>query len=140
MIRYVAGFMFNLDKTKLALIRKNRPEWQKGFLNGIGGKIDGEEHSFETMTREFEEETGYKTYWYDWWPLVTLKGQKGEWEVDVFYAMKNVLSELKNMTDESIEIIDVANIDNEKVLSNIPWLIKMCFDNRLIYGEIKCKS
>lgn len=140
MDKYVAGLMFNSDRTKVALIRKTRPDWQKGFLNGIGGKIDGEEHSFDAMTREFEEETGYKTYWYDWWPLVTLKDINNQWVVEFYCSAKDILSELKTMTDEKIEIIDVANIDNEKVLSNIPWLIKMCFDNRLIHGEIKCKS
>src|SRR5687767_2261708 len=51
------------------LVRKARPEWQAGLLNGIGGKIqhlpirpqDTElrwESSLEAMRREFTEETG----------------------------------------------------------------------------------
>lgn len=34
--KYVVGFAFDLTLTMVALIRKNRPEWQMGLLNGIG--------------------------------------------------------------------------------------------------------
>jgi hypothetical protein len=34
----VAGFLFRNNDTEVALIRKNKPDWQKGKLNGIGGK------------------------------------------------------------------------------------------------------
>ncbi len=138
MINYVVGFMFNLDKTKVALIRKNRPEWQNGLLNGIGGKNNDGEHSLSAMTREFEEETGVKTFWYDWWPITTLTAQNKKWQVDVYWAI-GLLDNLKNTTDEKIEIIDVTNIDNEKTISNIPWLIKMCLDKQVIFGQIKCR-
>lgn len=138
-MNYVVGFMFNKDKTKVALIRKNRPDWQKGFLNGIGGKNNENEHSLNAMVREFEEETGYKTYYYDWHPLVGLEGVNKEWRVDAYYSMMDSLDKLKSTTDEQIEIIDVSNIDNETALSNLPWLIKMCLDTRFIFGEIKCR-
>jgi 8-oxo-dGTP pyrophosphatase MutT (NUDIX family) len=55
---YVLGFVFNLDKTKVALMRKTKPEWQRGRLNGIGGKIELGETSITAMHREFKEETG----------------------------------------------------------------------------------
>ncbi len=38
MKNYVAGLMFSQDKTCVALIVKNKPDWQKGLLNGIGGQ------------------------------------------------------------------------------------------------------
>ena len=37
-MKYVAGFMFSEDRRLVALIRKSKPEWQKGKLNGIGEK------------------------------------------------------------------------------------------------------
>jgi hypothetical protein len=40
MNRYVAGLAFSEDGTRVALIRKNRPLWQIGFLNAIGGHIE----------------------------------------------------------------------------------------------------
>lgn len=48
MKEYVLGFAFNRERTKIVLILKNRPDWQKGKYNGIGGKI---EPSDETADR-----------------------------------------------------------------------------------------
>lgn len=78
-MNYVCGFMCSWDLQNFLLIRKTHPEWQKGKLNGIGGKIElkkayiGEilihqgnapenyETPFEAMIREFYEETGITT-------------------------------------------------------------------------------
>lgn len=49
---YVAGFMFNEDRTRVALIEKQKPDWQRGKLNGIGGKIEDDESPVEAMTSE----------------------------------------------------------------------------------------
>ncbi len=43
MKRYVAGLMFSKDEKYVALVIKNKPDWQKGLLNGIGGKIEEED-------------------------------------------------------------------------------------------------
>ena len=41
--RYVLGFLFRDNCTSVVLIRKDKPRWQAGLLNGVGGKInDGE--------------------------------------------------------------------------------------------------
>ncbi len=37
---YVVTFLFTPDLQKVWLIEKQKPEWQKGCLNGIGGKIE----------------------------------------------------------------------------------------------------
>ncbi len=39
MERYVVGFCFNGDMSKVVLIQKNRPAWQVGKLNGVGGMV-----------------------------------------------------------------------------------------------------
>ena len=57
-VKYVAGFLFNPTMDSVVLVKKNRPEWQKGFYNGVGGHIEQGENPFDAMTREFEEETG----------------------------------------------------------------------------------
>ena len=38
--KYVVGFMFNPTEDAVLLIRKTHPAWQKGKLNGVGGRID----------------------------------------------------------------------------------------------------
>ncbi len=40
---YVLGFAFDEDYEWVALIKKNRPQWQAGKLNGVGGKIEPNE-------------------------------------------------------------------------------------------------
>ena len=40
MREYVCGFLFSPDRKKVLLIRKRRPAWQAGKLNGVGGKVD----------------------------------------------------------------------------------------------------
>lgn len=56
--KYVVGFLFDESKQHVALIRKARPAWQYGKLNGIGGHIEKNETPLQAMRREFFEETG----------------------------------------------------------------------------------
>ena len=59
---YVCGFLFQGDDLdKVALIKKKRPAWQAGKLNGIGGSIESGETPLNAMRREFFEETGKVT-------------------------------------------------------------------------------
>lgn len=41
-------------------VRKNKPSWQKGFLNLPGGAVEPGETPEQAAIRELEEETGYK--------------------------------------------------------------------------------
>jgi len=70
---YVLGFVFNKSRTKVALIKKNRPEWQAGKLNGIGGKIEENEACVDAMSREFLEETGYFIERNEWRHVLTME-------------------------------------------------------------------
>lgn len=57
MKHFVLGFIFNRQKDEVLLVEKKRPEWQKGFWNGIGGKIKLDETPWDAMDREAFEET-----------------------------------------------------------------------------------
>ena len=136
-MKYVAGFMFNLARTEVALIRKTKPEWQKGFLNGIGGKIEEGECEIDAMCREFEEETGLKTYYYDWKHLIDLKSKK-DWTVSFYYChqLTNDFAGIKTTTEEDVVIIKVSDLETENVIPNLRWLIRMCLDDEILGGEI----
>jgi len=56
---YTCGFLFWRDE--VLLVRKTRPDWQAGLLNGIGGKMERGEEPLPSMVREFREETGLLT-------------------------------------------------------------------------------
>src|SRR5271167_3288640 len=55
---YVVGFLIDPTLSKVVLIRKVNPEWQRGLLNGVGGKVEPGEDATTAMHREFEEEAG----------------------------------------------------------------------------------
>jgi hypothetical protein len=49
--RYVAGFLFDSALHNVLLIEKQKPEWQVGMLNAIGGKIEGDELPMDAKCR-----------------------------------------------------------------------------------------
>ena len=99
--KYVVGFMFDDSMEKVVMIRKNRPDWQKGLLNGVGGGILPGECSLHAMMREFEEETGVKTIASTWAHVCTLRFPYAEVE---FFAAKNsrCVGVARTTTDEEI--------------------------------------
>jgi len=53
---YVLVYAFAGDE--FVLVRKKKPEWQKGRLNLVGGKVEPNEPSIDAAIRELQEETG----------------------------------------------------------------------------------
>lgn len=140
--KYVLGFCFNEDYSKVALIRKNRPGWQKGLLNGIGGKVDGTESDLEAMTREFTEETSVRVEY--WRRFATMKSMPNgarafvnnrweehpdpeNWEVAVFASniSDELFDQLKTTTDEPVTTLPIALLDYFKTIDNIKWLVNL---------------
>ena len=74
MQQYVCGFLFSVDRSRVLLIRKNRPAWQAGKLNGVGGKVEPGESIQKAMTREFREEAGLTLAEAQWQHVLTLTG------------------------------------------------------------------
>jgi 8-oxo-dGTP diphosphatase len=125
--KYVLGLLFNQNLTEVALIRKNRPDWQKGYLNGIGGKVEENESIQEAMRREFFEETGCVLY--DWESIGEMEGDN--FIVYVFKRAAMTLHGVKTMTDEEVIKVKVDEIylRRNEMISNIPWLIYACLDD-----------
>ena len=74
-LNMVVGFMFTPDRSRVVLIKKLRPTWQVGLLNGVGGRVREGEPPMQAMIREFEEETGVREE--NWESLCALKFKKG---------------------------------------------------------------
>jgi 8-oxo-dGTP diphosphatase len=141
MKEYVCGFLFTEDKKKVVLIRKNKPEWQKGLLNGIGGKA--EESDFNSkfaMSREMYEETGLMTFIDDWVPLCTINTKDELTTVDFFYTIAKRPFTIKQLTSEKIILFPIKNINKVPCIPNLRWLIPMCFDPQHISGIIICNA
>lgn len=120
MTEYVAGFMFEGDR--VALVVKNRPAWQAGKMNGIGGHVELGEFPHQAMVREFYEETGVSTSTDDWFNFVRLEGT--DFAVEFFFA-HGKLSALKSTTDKQIVKTPVDHVRADNAIPNLTWLIPM---------------
>ena len=100
--RYVLGFAFNLLGTRVVLIEKNRPAFQKGYLNGIGG-ITKYEALQDAMVREFKEETGLETETGAWQRKIVMKKASADIHVFVAYLSEHQLSEVKDCRNVYID-------------------------------------
>jgi len=123
MQEYVTGFLFDKHEQMVALVKKNRPEWQAGRWNGIGGKIEPGEIPADAMRREFWEETGLQID--EWTHFITIFGK--EFRVHFFYSHADypILNEVQTKTDEVIEVWYIDNLSEEPIIANLKWLIPM---------------
>lgn len=113
MKKYVVGFMFSEDRQWVALIRKNRPDWQAGKLNGIGGKIEEGEIPVDALIREFREETGVETTINDWMMIGKIEGQESR--VFIGRCFSDKVFDVETTTDEVVSLHRVDPIPNGTV-------------------------
>ncbi len=122
---YVVGFIMDpgYDKT-VVLIKKNSPDWQKGKLNGIGGKIEWNERPMDAMIREGNEEAGVLCEWKEFCHLTDDKTYKVYFFVSLDpTAVKNA----KTMTEEEIIKCDFYDLP-DNTLWQLRWLIPLALD------------
>jgi 8-oxo-dGTP diphosphatase len=127
MIRYVLGFAFDLTD-RVALIQKQRPDWQKGLWNGIGGKVEPYDSSnHDAMEREFREETGVTIGAHLWRPVARMVCE-GVWECLVFTVRHEDVGRVKSMTDEYVRLCTCNWFERHKheAIENVPSLIELC--------------
>ena len=135
--KYVAGLIFSHDKSKVLLIRKNRPEWQSGFLNAIGGKIGKEESAISAMIRQCDAEAECWTEPKDWAHVLTLRFLHAEIEFYATIRPKDSVFfdpnlKLISPTDEQLEVIDLSSLQlRNDVVYNLRSLIPLALDRLL---------
>lgn len=129
---YVVGFMFDNTITNVALIRKLKPAFQKGLLNGIGGKVEDGERPVHAMQREFKEESNYPHNDPVWNHFAGMGGANNDGsEFDVqFYCCIGEPNDVKSKEEEQIEVHQVTSIlsRKEETLGNVPWLVSLAID------------
>ena len=133
---YVCGFLFSPDRARVLLIRKARPAWQAGKLNGLGGKIERGESALQAMRREFREEAGADVA--EWQHVLTLSGADDAgsgrgWAGHFFRAFGDV-DAARPMTDEQLEIHPAAAVPWDTI-PNLRWIIPLMLDDEPVEGR-----
>lgn len=143
MRHYVVGFLFGDNRKCVALIKKQRPAWQKGLYNGIGGHVEQRDSRpvnsivttyYTAMVREFEEETTVKvTEWKYFCSIIhsESKSNSGPWTVHFFKSFQEVAT-LQSPTDEQVSWWHVNAVCcdlNDYFVPNLRWLIPMALED-----------
>jgi len=126
MTKYVAGLLFSPSREHVLLIRKNRPAWQAGKLNGIGGHIEEGEIPLAAMMREFKEETGMSVK--NWKHFCKLSGDG--WQVEWYKSFDKVVYRGHACDEGDISWFPVQAVVNGGGLPipNMRWLLMLALD------------
>lgn len=124
---YVLGFVFDLKMENVVLIRKKKPAWQEGLLNGVGGKIEPGESPLQAMIREYEEEANLRLWPSTWNYLATVAGD--DWFMSCYYAVGNIIYEFAETPDGAEEEIEKwpvwAVLGAVDIIPNLRYLIPL---------------
>lgn len=131
---YVVGFLFNRTMSHVVLIKKNKPKWQAGLLNGVGGKVEAGESALQAMIREFHEEAGMVVE--NWQFFLELKQteQPDAWDVFFFRAIMYDEKALLSNTSEPVDWYPIVggSIQGTAVVPNLHWLVPLAMDGNVV--------
>jgi 8-oxo-dGTP diphosphatase len=139
--RYVLGFVFDSTCRRVLLLRKKYPEWQKGKLNGLGGKIEADETPAAAMDREFREEAGDCEVV----PKFTLFGRlccpRRGWEVWLFHSRlrAEIPRHLHGLDagEGECQIMFLEDLQDCPAVPNVRYLVPMARNHLLGLDEAK---
>jgi 8-oxo-dGTP diphosphatase len=120
---------FAILNRQVLLVRKRRPQWQAGLLNGLGGHVEPGESDVEAMVREFREECGVESQPHNWYRVCTMVGTG--WEVVVFASASIDIGAAQTTTDEEVCVRRTDDL-GLGLCSHVPWLLGMAHDSDLV--------
>lgn len=126
---YVLGFAFD-KRGAVAMILKNRPDWQAGKWNGIGGHVEKGELPVVAMEREFFEETTMRIQSTAWRECGQFK-KDANYRCSVFTAHVFDLR-VETNTEEAVKVFTrqeqalFLGTREWPCLPNIPPLLELC--------------
>lgn len=124
--QYVCGLVFDPYYTKVVLIKKNRPEWQVGMWNAVGGKLEESDGCGEAaISREFEEETGVLINPDRWIEFATLTGNGYQIAWFTTTLKDTDLFKVSTVEDEEVGLFQLTELASMNLIPNVRWLIEM---------------
>jgi 8-oxo-dGTP pyrophosphatase MutT (NUDIX family) len=132
--RYVVGFAFNGEGSRVALITKTHGPAgsdMPGTLNGLGGQVNPRESNLAAMRREFLQEAG--TMVTDWTQFAILEGDT--YRVACFrcflghYRWRSIATGVHSRTDEEVNRYSTVTLTRFALYPDVAWLIALALDN-----------
>lgn len=123
----MAGFLFSGDREEVVLVEKIRPDWQRGRLNGVGGKIEPSDPSpTAAMIREFEEEAGLRVQGWDKFCEIRRRG-----DLTHFFRSfaEGPVGHVRGAEAEKVAAYPVSEVPRLNAMPNLWWLIPMALDD-----------
>jgi 8-oxo-dGTP diphosphatase len=136
-LNMVVGLLF--ADTDVLLVQKQKPDWQKGFWNGVGGKDEPGEEPIDAMVREFFEETKIVVDRGAWRHFARETGP--DYRANFFAARlpgnfaDRPRIDPQNDAGEPLAWRDTRFISQLQVIGNLRWLIPLALDWRCIFIE-----
>lgn len=133
MKNYVVLFLFDEEGENVLLLLKNKPIYQVGKFNGVGGKIEESETPFNAIHRELYEETSYKDNSVPNMRLfATLNLQDGFMFCFSGFIMNKELKSINPAESEILKIFPVKELP-KNIMPQVEWLIPMALS--MTHGE-----
>lgn len=123
----VVGLLFSQELCWVLLIAKDRPEWQRGQLNGVGGKVEPGEEPAAALSREFLEEVGIAVPPEDWVLGVVLHG--GGQAVNFYWSIGDPHDAVRRESERPVVLTISEAIHRPDLMPNLRWIIPFCLDN-----------
>ena len=119
---YVLAFPIT-PSSRVVLIEKQRPGWQKGKLNGLGGEVEAFETHRQAVRREVREECGVD---HEEWDYVG-RMSGADWVVHVYTATSEAFYVAKTMTDEVVALhpTGAIKLGYNNMVENLPALLSL---------------
>jgi len=134
MTEYVLGFAFCKDYAgfnRVLLIRKKKPVWQAGKLNGVGGKIELTDLTvYDAMSREFKEETGLDSESTAWKRFAIMEFPEARVHCFTTVFIWKEFKRARSTTEELLEDYQfderfLEKMQHRDALPNLSWLVPM---------------
>lgn len=126
---FTLGFCFNGKGDSVVLMKKLKPHFLSGKLNGVGGSIKPGELAINAMVREFKEETGVETRPLYWRNFCIMNCKLGL--VSCFKTFDTQLFNAAKTTEEEEIIKVVVDALPDKTLADVCWLLPMAKDENI---------
>jgi len=148
MKKYTIGIIFNETCSKVLLILKNRPDWQKGLYNFPGGHIEKREIAEECVGREIQEECGLNILYGQWEHIGTILN-KENYKVEIFTTKYNPKynGKVKTMEDQEVSWFPIDSLP-KNLITNLTWLIPFAINfwqigvhpDSIVFGKFLYKN